>query len=138
MKPIYKSTLNSDQIKKALRLITLVTEKRCGRVKGRACADGRPQRKYIPREEATSPAVGLESLFLSLLVDSHEGRNVATADIVGAYLKADMPELVLIRFSNEEVDIMCEVCPEFKRYVAYEGGYKVLYMQLNKALYGCI
>ena len=125
-------------MKDCLRLITVIKEKRCGTIKGRAVADGRPQRSYIPREEAASPTVSLESLILSLMIDAQEGRDVATADIAGAFLKGDMPDFVLITLMNEEVDIMCEADNEYKKFITYEGKNKVMYMQLSKALYGCM
>ena len=120
-KPRFKNELEQQQIKDCLRLITVVKEKRNGILKGRAVADGRPQRAYIPKEDAASPAVSLESLILSLMIDSYEGRDVATADVAGAFLKGDMPDFVLIKLINEEVDIMCDVEPAHKQYVTYEG-----------------
>jgi hypothetical protein len=137
-KPRYKHELEDQQLKDCLRLITVIKEKRCGKIKGRAVADGRPQRNYIPREEAASPTVSLESLILSLMIDAHEGRDVATADVAGAFLKGDMPDFVLIKLLNEEVDIMCEADNEYKKFITYEGSNKVMYMQLSKALYGCM
>ena len=137
-KPRYKRDLNDQQLKDCLRLITVIKEKRCGTIKGQAVADGRPQRSYIPREEAASPTVSLESLILSLMIDAHEGRDVATADVAGAFLKGDMPDFVLIKLMNEEVDIMCEADNEYKKFITYEGKNKVMYMQLSKALYGCM
>ena len=137
-KPRSKTDLTGQQLKDCLRLITVIKEKRTGDLKGRACADGRPQRAYIPKEDAASPAVSLESLVLSLMIDSYEGRDVATADVAGAFLKGDMPDFVLIKLVNEEVDIMCDVDPVNKQFVSFEGTKKVLYMQLNKALYGCM
>jgi hypothetical protein len=137
-KPRFKNDLTGQQIKECLRLITVIKEKRTGDLKGRACADGRPQRAYIPKEEATSPAVSIESLILTLMIDSYEGRDIATADVAGAFLKGDMPDFVLIKLVNEEVDIMCDVDPVNKQYITYEGPKRVLYMQLNKALYGCM
>ena len=137
-KPRHKSDLTEDQLRECLRLIILIKENRCGKIKGRACADGRPQRKTIPREEPTSPTVGLESLMMTLMVDANEDRDVATADIAGAFLKGNMEDFVLIKLVDEEVDIMCKVDEIYKDYVIMEGKRKVLYMQLNKALYGCM
>jgi hypothetical protein len=42
-----------------------------------------------------SPTVSTDALMLSLMIDSLEGRDVATANITGAYLHADMDEFVL-------------------------------------------
>jgi KUP system potassium uptake protein len=133
-------TLTHEQKKKALRAINLIKEKRCGKIKGRTVADGRPQRDYIPREEATSPTVSTESLMASLVIDAFEGRDVAIFDIPGAYLNADMPDdkFVLLKLEGEFVHVMCEVNPEYKEDVRQEHGKPVLYLRVLKALYGCI
>lgn len=39
--------LSRDEKKLALRIINMIKEKRDGRIKGRTCVDGRPQRQYI-------------------------------------------------------------------------------------------
>jgi hypothetical protein len=36
------------------------------------------------------------------------------------------------------VDIMCDVCKDYRKFVCYENGKKVLYLRLLKALYGCV
>lgn len=93
---------------------------------------------FIKKEDATSPTLQLESLLLSLLTDALEGRNVATGDVTRAFLLADMDDYVLVRITGEAVDIMCDVNKDYKAYVTIEKGKKVLYMQLMKALYGCV
>ncbi len=42
--PLDASKLTPQQRKDALRAISLIKEKRCGKIKGRTCADGRKQR----------------------------------------------------------------------------------------------
>eukprot|EP00980_Cylindrotheca_fusiformis_P023703 scaffold10817_cov108-Cylindrotheca_fusiformis.AAC.1 len=54
--------------------ITLVSEKRSGRIKGRTVADGRPQRKYTAPEDVHSPTVSTEGLMTSLAIDAKERR----------------------------------------------------------------
>jgi hypothetical protein len=46
-KPVDKKKLTPQQLKRVLRAITLVTEKRLGKIKGRTVVDGRGQREYI-------------------------------------------------------------------------------------------
>ena len=87
----------------------MLKKKRCGTLKARACADGRKQRKYITKEEAASPTIQTTSLMLSLLIDAEEKRDVATADVVGAYLMADMEDKVIVKMTGDAVDIMCKV-----------------------------
>jgi hypothetical protein len=124
----------------ALRAVNLINEKRCGRVKGRTCADGSKQKAYIPPEEATSPTVSMEALTTSLVIDAHEKRAVAIFDVPGAYLNADMPEdkFVILKLEGRFVDIMREVNPEYLKDVCLGNGKKVLYLRILKALYGCI
>ena len=126
--------------KKALDAHTFLKEKRCGRLRARTVADGRPQRAYVPREEANSPTVGHESLMGTLLVDAKEDRDVAIFDVPSAYLQADMPEEknMHLKFSGEAVDIMCKVNQEYLKHVRMENGKKVLYTKILKAVYGCI
>jgi len=109
-----RSTLTREQRRNALTLITLIKYKRYGTVKGRACADGRKQGKFISKDEAASPAVSLESVIMSLIIDAVEGRDAATADIVGAYLFALMDEFVLLKLTGESVRIMCETNKEYE------------------------
>ena len=85
-KPRHKHSLTRESIARAMRIITIIKEKRCGMLKGRSCVDGRPQWAYISKEEAASPTTALESLLMTLTIDAWEERDVATADVVGAYL----------------------------------------------------
>jgi hypothetical protein len=130
--------LTVSEKKGALRAITVIKEKRCGKIKGRTVADGRPQRSMYTKEETSSPTVSTDALMMSLLIDAKERRDVATADVAGAYLHADMDDFTLLKMEGESVDIMCDVSPEYKKFVVYEHGKKVLYLKLLKALYGCV
>lgn len=136
--PMQAKTLSDEQKKDALKAISVIKEKRCGKIKGRTVADGRKQRDKYTKAESTSPTVSTDALLCTLIVDAFEGRDVATADIAGAYLHADMDDEVIIRITGPTVDILCEVNPEWKDYVTYEGNTKVLYLLCNKALYGCV
>ena len=133
------SSITAQQKKDALRAINLIKEKRCGRLKGRTVADGRPQRTLYDKSETTSPTVATDSLMLSLMIDAQEGRDVATADVAGAYLKADMHDFVPMRFEGDDVRVLCEMNKDYERFVTTNrNGKKVLYVRLLKALYGCV
>ena len=110
-------------------------------MKGRTCAaDGSSQRKYVPREEASSPTLSLEALVGILLINAYEERDTAIFDVPGAYLHAKIPDdkFAILKIEGEFVDIMCDVNPEYKDDVRYENGKKVLYVQILMALYGMI
>jgi hypothetical protein len=93
--PINASTLTTDQKREALRAVDLIKAKRSGKLEGRTCADGRSQRAHYTKEETTSPTVSTDALMLSLMINTKEGRDVATADVEGAYLHADMEDFVI-------------------------------------------
>ncbi len=57
--------LTRDDRTKALLLLLFLKEKRCGKIKGRACMNGAPQRAYIPKEDAASPTISTESMFIT-------------------------------------------------------------------------
>ena len=48
----------------------LLTEKGDGEIKGRNCANGSTQRKYISKEETASPTMKLESIFLTSVIEA--------------------------------------------------------------------
>lgn len=85
-----------------------------------------------------SPTIQLNSPLLTLIIDAHECRDVATADVVGAYLMADINDFVLVKIREESVDIICLVNLKLTQSVSYKKCNKVLYLQLAKALYECM
>jgi hypothetical protein len=113
--------------------------KRCGKVKGRGCADGRKQRAYIQREDATSPTVATEAVFLTAVLDALEGREVAIIDVPGAFMQVDMDELVHIRLDGKMAEMLLEIDRAlYEPCVTYENGKPVIYCELLKALYGTL
>ena len=81
-------------------------KKLCGRIKGRGCADGRKQRVYISKEDSSSPTVTTEGMMLSCILDAMEGRDVATVDIPGALLHADMDDIVDMRLDGAMAELL--------------------------------
>jgi hypothetical protein len=135
------SNITTEECKRALEAVNLIKKKRCGKIKGRTCANGSKQKRYLKHGETiSSPTVSLEAIIGTLLIDSKENRNVAIFDVPGAYLQAEMPKdkKLLMKFRDEFVDIMCEVNPEYKKYMIEENGKRVLYIRILRAIYGCI
>ena len=135
---INPATLTKAQKQGALRALNLLKEKRCSKLKGRTVADGRPQKGMYDKSETASPTVSTDGLMLSIMIDAHEGRDVGTADVAGAYLKAYMTDFVIMKFTGEMVDILCKMNSQHIKFVVIENGTKVLYVRLIKALYGCV
>jgi Reverse transcriptase (RNA-dependent DNA polymerase) len=138
LEPLDAFTLTDEQKAESLRALSVIKEKRDGTIKGRTCADGSSQQGKFSKAETGSPTISNDALFLSIMIDAYERRDVAVADIAGAYLHAFMKEFISMRFVGWAVDLLCEVNPEYKKYVVYEGKVKVLYVRCNKAIYGCV
>ena len=102
-----------------LRTINLIKEERCGKLKGRTVADGSVQRGLYTKEETASPNISNDALLMTMLVDAWEDRDVATADVGGAYLHAEMNDYTLLKLEGVLVDIMCEVNPAYKKLCAW-------------------
>ena len=47
-------------------------KKRNGAIKGRGCADGRPQRIYKTKVETSSPIASIEEIFITSAMDALE------------------------------------------------------------------
>ena len=139
MQPIRHKDLTPEQKRDALGYLMFLKKKRCGKIKGRGCADGRKQHAYITKEQSTSPTISTEAVFLTALVDAWENRKVAVLDVPGAFMQVDMDELVHVKFRGEMVDKLLEIDPElYSSYISEERGEKVMYVELLKALYGTL
>ena len=73
---------------------------------------------------------------ISLLIDANDNRDVATADVAGAYLLAELKDFVLVKIDGTAVHIRCQVNPSFRSYESNEKGKRRLNLQLTNALYG--
>ena len=49
-----------------------------------------------------------------------------------------MDDFVLVKLTGDEVDLLCSLNKSYNEFVTVEKGKKALYLQLVKALYGCI
>ena len=61
---------------KSISSLMFLKEKRSGKVKGRMCVNGAPQRAYISKEDASSPTVANESVFITSVISANKKRFV--------------------------------------------------------------
>ncbi len=131
--------LTREEKQKALEYLMFLKRKRCGRIKARGCADGRKQRLYKTKEETSSPTVATESLLITCAIDAKEGRDVATCDIPGAFMQASMDNVLHMRLVGPLADLLAKVDPDlYSKYIEVENGKAVIYVRLDKALYGTL
>ena len=94
MKPKHSKDLTTEQQKEALAYLMFLKQKRCGTIKAQGCADGQKQRDKIMKHESASPTVATESVFITAVVDAHEGQMVKIVDMPGTFMHADQDDLV--------------------------------------------
>jgi len=83
--------------------------------------------------------VVIESLMLSCTIDAKERRSVITADIPGAFMQADMDEVLFMKLEGPLAKLLTKVDPKkYEKFVEYEKGKPVMYVRLKKALYGTL
>eukprot|EP00957_Ditylum_brightwellii_P057835 4385981-Ditylum_brightwellii.AAC.1 len=58
------------------------------------CADGSKQRTDFAKGEATSPTVTTDAVIVTSAIDAFENRDVAVIDLPGAFLHAEMDDVV--------------------------------------------
>ena len=86
IEPILFNELLSKEREEALEAVNLIAQKQCGKIKERTCANGSKQKKYIKEDKSySSPTTSLEAIIKTLMIDAYEGRDVAVADVSGAY-----------------------------------------------------
>ena len=143
--PMDITKLTPSEKSKAQDALMFLTEKRDGTIKGRMVYNGKLTREWLSREDAASPTVATESIFLTAVVDAKEGRDVMSGDIPNAFVQTEMPEpkpgedRIIMKITGVLVDLLVEMAPEtFGPYVVFENGQKVLYVQLLLVLYGML
>jgi Reverse transcriptase (RNA-dependent DNA polymerase) len=142
-KPVSIQEMTPKERKRAMESLIFLVEKKDGRVKARACANGSTQREYINKEEAASPTVATESILITAALDAMEERDIMTADIPNAFVQTEMvstdQEKVIMKIRGPLVDMLISLDPElYTSHVVMENEKKVLYVQLIKALYGTL
>lgn len=143
--PIDVSKLTEGEKKKAMEALMFLSEKRDKRIKGRMVYNGKPTREWFNKEDAKSPTVAMESVFLTTVIDAKEQRDIMTADIPNAFIQTEMPELkngeerVIMKITGVLVDLLVQISPEiYGPFVVYENNKKMLYVQVLHALYGML
>ena len=97
---------------KYLSSLMFLKEKRSDKVKGRACVNGAPQRYYISKEDASSPTVANESVFITSVLASNEKRFVRCYDVQGAFLHTESDENILMVLRVELAEMMIHIAPK--------------------------
>ena len=72
--------------------LIFLSDKRDGTTKGRMCANGSTQRRCIPMEEASSPALITQSVLITIVMDAKKEIDVVSMDIPNAFVQTKVPQ----------------------------------------------
>jgi hypothetical protein len=138
--PVQRRRLSSKQLRSVIRSSMFLKEKFLpsgdfDKLKARLVAGGDMQDKSI-YDDISSPTVSTQAAFMVAGIAAQEGRHVATVDITGAYLNANMGEHeVLMRLDPKMSMILTKIDPSYDEFLHDDG---TIIVKLNKALYGCV
>jgi hypothetical protein len=140
VEPIHTRHLSKIEKDRILNYLMFLKEKANNTVRARGCIDGRPQREYIDKEDASSPMVMTESVMITATVEAKEQRDVATIDVPGAFMQTDNHNTEHVRMVGAMADILIRTDPGKYQEFATKNkkGQTVIVMRLKKALYGTI
>ena len=91
--------------------------------------------------QKASPTAYLESIFLTAVIEAYQRRDIATLDVPNAFLHSMLPEEqhIIMMITGKLAEIMVAIAPNIYRpYIRMKNGKKVLYVELQKALYGLL
>ena len=89
-KPILISDLSTVEKRQAMETLIVSTRKRGGRITARAYADESTQWDYTNCNKAASPTAITKSHLITAVVNTKQGRNVITANILNAFVQVDI------------------------------------------------
>jgi hypothetical protein len=86
------------------------------------------------------PTVSLESVLITSTIEEFEGREVAVVNIPGTYLSSDMDEEIIMLLRGRLSELMVKTDPNiYRNYITVDAkNQHLLYVKLQKALYGCL
>ena len=140
MDPRNPTVMSAQETNAALQYLMFLKQKYYGKIKVRGCADGRKKRGSIDKSETNEPTVATEALMLTCVIDAMERRDVATVDIPGAFLQADMKgDDVYMKMEGKMAKLFLKLDPKlYRKCITLEKGKRVLYVKLKKALHGTL
>ena len=89
--------------------------------KGHGCADGCKQCVYKNKEDTSSPAISIDALFLTCMVDALEQQDLVTCDVPGAFMQADINKLIHVHLDGDLAQVLLKVDPSYKKFLSFNG-----------------
>ena len=82
----------------------------------------------------------MEAVFITAVIEAHEGREVACFDIPGAFLHTNSDKDITMILKGRLAELMVQVAPNlYRKYILVDRkGTAVLYVKMQKAIYGLL
>jgi transcription elongation factor Elf1 len=94
-------------------------------LEGWRCANSQKQQLYKTKAEVSSPTVADESVMFSCTIDAKEGWDIAVCDIPGAFMPANMYEIMHNQLDGDLADLLCKIDPGlYEKYMVKDGQHK--------------
>ena len=140
--PIDSRSLSLLERKQALNALLFLTQKRDGTIKARKCADGSKQRfneGYV-KSDGSAPTVATDSVLITSAMEAHNHCDIATIDLPGAFLHTDNDEDTIMLLRGKLAELLVQIDPTvYRKYVITSSrGEPMLYVKLQKAIYGLL
>ena len=138
--PIRKRDLSFQQLKSVIRSSMFLKEKYLStgefeKLKARIVAGGDQQDKSL-YEDVTSPTAATAAVFMVTAIAAKERRHVATVDIGGAFLNAEMGHHNVYMLLDPVIAAILSTVDG--KYGEFRNDDGTIIVKLNKALYGCV
>ena len=138
--PIITKARSKEERKLTLSSLIFLKQKINEDIKVISCVDGQPQRQTMKKEDATSPTVATECVFVTSAIDAFKRRKVENLDIASDFLYNPMdPKDPKVHMALQEklTEIMVNSDPKLysKIVSTYSKGRMILYVEMQKALY---
>ena len=125
-----------------MEALMFLTQKRNGAIKLRMVYNGKPTCDWLSREESTSTTASLENIPTTAVIGTHEEADKMSADVPNAFIQTDIThknERMIMKITGVLVHLPVEMAPElYGRYVVYDNGRTLLYVEVIRALYGML
>ena len=83
--------------------------------------------------------MALESVLIISAIDTHESRDVAMVEIPGSLLTTDIDNNFIVLLQGILAELLVNIKPSIcQNFVVVFDGRMVLYIEFQKALYGCL
>ena len=117
-------------------MITFLKQKRCGKLKVRAVADGQEQRTGLKKSDINATTAATKLVLITTPIEATESLEIDVKDAPGSLLMVDVDEEVIVLLENDIVYEMLEIEKNiYEEYVIQEKN-KNMYVLLSKAMYG--